>query len=145
MWPSLNETKSMWPSVGDKQGWNAKVVAPEPIYEARKGEKPRVVAALDVDNRRTMEAEITNRAVDFIKRNASTGKPFFAYVSFSLMHMPTLPNLEFAVSLATCPVHHPLAWQSASGPRQQRDRSHRGHVHNPSARGRSRSPEGSPD
>ena len=43
-----------------------------------------------------MEAEITNRAVDFIKRNASAGKPFFAYVSFSLVHMPTLPNLEFA-------------------------------------------------
>ena len=37
----LNETKSMWPSVGNKQGWNAKVVQPEPIYEARKGEKPR--------------------------------------------------------------------------------------------------------
>ena len=41
MWPSFNETKSTWPSVGDKQGWNAKVVPPEPIYEARKGEKPR--------------------------------------------------------------------------------------------------------
>jgi hypothetical protein len=94
--PSLNETKSMWPSVGDKQGWNAKIVPPEPIYEARKGEKPRVVATLDLDNRRTMEAEITNRAVDFIKRNASAGKPFFAYIPFSLMHIPTLPNLEFA-------------------------------------------------
>jgi arylsulfatase A-like enzyme len=68
MWPSLNDTKSMWPSVGDKQGWNAKDVAPEPIYDARKGEKPRVVATLDVDNRRTMEAEITNRTVDFTKR-----------------------------------------------------------------------------
>ena len=56
MWPSLNETNSMWPSVGEKQGWNAKRVEPEPIYEARKGEKPRVVANLDVDNRRTMEA-----------------------------------------------------------------------------------------
>jgi arylsulfatase len=96
LWPSLNETKSMWPSVGDKQGWNAKVVPPEPIYDARKGEKPRVVATLDLDNRRTMEAEITNRAVDFIKRNASAGKPFFAYIPFSLMHVPTLPNLEFA-------------------------------------------------
>lgn len=96
MWPSLNETKSMWPSVGSKQGWNAMVVEPEPIYEARKGEKPRVVATLDVDSRRTMEAEITSRAVEFIKRNASAGKPFFAYVSFSLMHMPTLPNPEFA-------------------------------------------------
>jgi arylsulfatase A-like enzyme len=95
-WPSSNETKSMWPSVGNNQGWNVKVVQPKPIYEARKGEKPWEVAKLDVDNRRTMEAEITNRAVDFIKRNASAGTPFFAYVSFSLMHMPTLPNLEFA-------------------------------------------------
>ena len=96
MWPSFNETKSTWPSVGDKQGWNAKLVPPEPIYEARKGEKPRVVASLNVDNRRTMEAEITSRAVDFIKRNASAGKPFYAYIPFSLVHMPTLPNLEFA-------------------------------------------------
>jgi arylsulfatase A-like enzyme len=96
MWPSLNETKGMWPSVGNNQGWDAKVVHPEHIYEARKGEKPRQVAVLDVDRRRTMEAEITSRAVEFIKRNASADKPFYAYVSFSLVHMPTLPNLEFA-------------------------------------------------
>jgi arylsulfatase A-like enzyme len=96
LWPSLNEAKGMWPSVGNKQGWNAKVVPPEPIYDARKGEKPREVAKLDLEKRRTMEAEITNRAVDFIKRNASASKPFYAYVSFSLMHIPTLPNPEFA-------------------------------------------------
>jgi arylsulfatase A-like enzyme len=96
MWPSLNETKSMWPSVGNKQGWDPKLVHAEPIYDARKGETAPVVGELDVDNRRTMEAEITKRAVDFIKRNASAGKPFYAYVSFSLLHMPTLPNLEFA-------------------------------------------------
>ena len=89
MWPSLDETKGMWPSVGTEQGWTSKVLAPEPIYEARKGERPRVVANLDVDNRRTMEAEITSRAVEFIKRNASAGRPFFAYVPFSLIHMPS--------------------------------------------------------
>ena len=49
MWPSLNETNSMWPSVGNKQGWNANVVPPEYIYEAHKGEKARQVAALNVD------------------------------------------------------------------------------------------------
>ena len=69
---------------------------PEHIYEARKGEKARQIAELDVDHRRTMEAEITSRAVEFIKRNANAGKPFYAYVSFSLVHMPTLPNPEFA-------------------------------------------------
>ena len=43
-----------------------------------------------------MEAEITTRAVEFIKRNATAAKPFYAYVSFSLVHMPTLPHPEFA-------------------------------------------------
>jgi arylsulfatase len=79
----------MWPSVGNKQGWNAKVVHPQHIYEARKGEEPRQVAVLDVDRRRTMDAEIASRAVEFIKRNASAGKPFFAYVPFAQVHMPT--------------------------------------------------------
>lgn len=96
MWPSSNETGGLWPSVGGRQGWNPKTVHPEHVYEARKGEGARQVAVLDVDRRRTMEAEITGRAVDFIKRNAGAGTPFYAYVSFSLVHMPTLPNLEFA-------------------------------------------------
>jgi arylsulfatase len=55
-----------------------------------------VVGELNIDNRRTMEAQITKHAVDFIKRSAGAGKPFYAYVSFSLVHMPTLPNPEFA-------------------------------------------------
>jgi arylsulfatase len=96
MWPSFNETKSAWPSVGNKQGWNPKVVQAEPIYEARKDEPARKVGELDLERRRTMEAEITARAVEFIRRNAKAGKPFFAYIPFSLVHMPTLPNPEFA-------------------------------------------------
>lgn len=96
MWPSLNETNSMWPSEGNKQGWGRKVVHPEHIYEVRKGEKPRQVAVLDVDRRRARDAEIAGRAVEFIKRNASAGKPFYAYVPFAQVHVPTLPNLGFA-------------------------------------------------
>jgi arylsulfatase len=95
-WPSLNDTHSLWPSVGAKQGWDPHLVPAEPIYEARKGEKPRKVAELNLDRRRGMEKEITTRAIEFIKRTAHSGKPFFAYVSFSLVHMPTLPNPEFA-------------------------------------------------
>ena len=95
-WPSLNDTHSLWPSVGAKQGWDPKLVSAEPIYEAHKGEKPVKVAELDLDHRRAMEKEITARAIEFIRRTAHSGKPFFAYVSFSLFHMPTLPNPEFA-------------------------------------------------
>jgi arylsulfatase A-like enzyme len=45
----------------------------EPIYEARKGKPAQKIGELNLDNRRTMEAEITKRAVEFIKRNARSG------------------------------------------------------------------------
>jgi len=96
LWPSMNETNGLWPSVGAKQGWKAKIVEPEPIYEARKGEKAQKIGVLDVEQRRLMEAEITRRSIDFMRRQVKAGKPFYAYVSFSLMHFPTLPNPEFA-------------------------------------------------
>ena len=95
LWPALNETDSAWPSLGARQGWDAKLVPLEPIYEARKGENARQVAQLDLERHRRMDAEITSRAVGFIKRQASSGKPFFAYVSLRLVHMPTTPNPEF--------------------------------------------------
>jgi len=96
MWPALNEAAGMWPSIGNKQGWDSKFAPPEPVYDARKGEKARQIGVLNLDTRRTMEAEITKRTVDFIKRNAKAAKPFYAYVSSSMVHMPALPNPEFA-------------------------------------------------
>ncbi len=96
MWTAQNQSNSMWPSFGNKQGWNADVVAPEPIYEARKGQKPRQVGTLNLQARLTMEAGITDHAVAFIQKNAREGTPFFAYVSSSMVHMPVLPNPEFA-------------------------------------------------
>jgi arylsulfatase A-like enzyme len=57
LWPSLNDTRSMWPSVGSKQGWDTNVVPAQPIYEAFKGEKPQQVGELDLDHRRAMEKE----------------------------------------------------------------------------------------
>ena len=96
MWSSVTETNGLWPSVGPRQGWTADLVPAEPIYEARKGEKAREVASLDLERHRRMDAEITARATAFIRRQAATGKPFFAYVALRLVHMPTLPNPEFA-------------------------------------------------
>jgi len=96
LWPNSNDTGSAWPSVGTRQGWDPKVVPLEPIYEARKGGAARVVAPLDLERQRRMDEEIVGRAASFIKRQASAGKPFFAYVSLRLLHLPTRPNPEFA-------------------------------------------------
>jgi arylsulfatase len=95
LWPTLNETNSPWPSVGSRQGWNPEVAPLEPIYEARKGEAARQVGQLDLARHRQMDEEITSRAAAFIKRQASAGKPFFAYVSLRLLHMPATPSPDF--------------------------------------------------
>ena len=183
----------MWPSVGDKQGWNARIVRPNPSTKRARARKPGRSGA-GLDNRRTMEAEITNRAVEFIKRNAkrrqavlclrcllarftcrrcrirsSLAKPATGIGPIAWPKWITAPARSSTPSrkpaskttpwssspatmarrrptpgkgtagrgaapisrrwkLAPCAVHHPLAGQSAGGPRQQRNRSYRGHV-----------------
>ncbi len=71
-------------------------VAPVPqILEGRRGEKTRNAAPYDLKARRLIDTEITRRAIDFIKRNAQAGKPFYAYVPFTLVHYPTLAHPDF--------------------------------------------------
>ena len=72
------------------------MVRAQPVYEARKGEKPRQVGALNLDQRLSMEKEITTRAAAFMKGNASEGQPSFADLSFALIHQQTLQNPQFS-------------------------------------------------
>jgi arylsulfatase A-like enzyme len=64
--------------------------------EGRKGEKSREVAVYDLDQRRLIDAEITRRTIDFMQRSVQAGKPFYAYVPFTLVHVPALPEGNFA-------------------------------------------------
>lgn len=95
MWSGSDHAEGLTPAIGSQQGWNPSLVPAQPIYEARRGEPARKVADLNLQTRRTLDAEITRRAVDFIQRNAKAGKPFFAYIPYSLVHMPVLPNPTF--------------------------------------------------
>ena len=61
--------------------------------EGRKGEKSRELVVYDLEQRRLIDAEITRRTIDFMKRSVQAGKPFYAYVPYTLVHFPTLPNL----------------------------------------------------
>jgi len=66
------------------------------MMEGSKGEKSRELAVYDLEQRRLIDAEITRRTIDFMKRSVESGKPFYAYVPFTLVHFPTLPNPKFA-------------------------------------------------
>jgi arylsulfatase A-like enzyme len=85
--------ESMFPS---QPGAKAAGIEFMHIMEGRKGEKSRELAVYDLEQRRLIDAEITRRTIDFMQRNVKAGKPFYAYVPYTLVHFPSLPNPKFA-------------------------------------------------
>jgi arylsulfatase len=65
------------------------------IVEARKGEVPHDVKPYDIQSRRTIDAELNKRAIDFMVRNVKKKSPFFAFIAYTQPHLPTLPHPDF--------------------------------------------------
>ncbi|NKB34879.1 MAG: sulfatase-like hydrolase/transferase [Pseudomonadales bacterium] len=70
-------------------------VEPPAILESRRGQQPRRVKDYDVPARREIDSELTERVIDFMERNTETNTPFFAFVPYTQVHLPTLPHPEF--------------------------------------------------
>ncbi|WP_201834783.1 arylsulfatase [Microvirga zambiensis] len=85
--------EAFWPSEPQAR---AAGVEFESVMEGRKGETSRKLQVYDLEQRRLIDAEIARRTIDFMKRSRDAGKPFYAYVPFTLVHFPTLPNPAFA-------------------------------------------------
>jgi arylsulfatase len=65
------------------------------ILTAKKGEKPTKVKPYNLESRRTIDSELTEKAIEFMKRNVKDNKPFFAFVPFTHPHIPTLAHPDF--------------------------------------------------
>ncbi len=84
--------ESFWPS---SQLAKSEHIAMTHIMEGSKGEKSRELEVYDFEQRRQIDQKITDKTIDFIKRNVQAGKPFYAYVPYTQVHFPTLPNRNF--------------------------------------------------
>src|SRR4029077_3398595 len=71
-------------------------LAPQPIYSRKKGEKAEVVATYDAAFRAGFDRKITSWAIDFMPRSKEEGKPFYVYLPYTQVHIPTIPDPEFA-------------------------------------------------
>lgn len=79
-----------------QSGFDAEVVGPPQIQQATRGNAPENVKEYNVTTRRTIDAELTDKAIDFMQRQTKAGKPFFLYLPYTQMHLPTLPHPDFA-------------------------------------------------
>ena len=65
------------------------------IYEGKKGSAPRKVKSYSLEERALIDAELTKRSIDFMKRQVRAKKPFFLYVPFTQTHYPANPHPDF--------------------------------------------------
>ena len=65
------------------------------IYNGRAGGKLEAVKPYNLELRRTIDQELTEKAASYIRAQAQGGKPFFLYLSWSRCHYPNLPSKEF--------------------------------------------------
>jgi len=78
----------------DSIGYDESIVEPPYVMEGTKGKLVEKKELYDLEMRRKIDAVLTQRSCEFIKRNGNT-KPFFLYVPLTQLHFPTLPHREF--------------------------------------------------
>jgi arylsulfatase len=65
------------------------------LWEGRTGQPTRTVKPFNMDTRRTLDREATERAVAFMERSAKARTPFFAFLPLTQVHFPTLTHPDF--------------------------------------------------
>jgi arylsulfatase A-like enzyme len=87
--------EAFWPGNSMFRPKSNPFVVPEHVMEGKKGEAPTHVKVYDLDVRPVIDRELTDKAKDFMSRQVKAGKPFFAYIPYTMVHMPVLPSPEF--------------------------------------------------
>ncbi len=77
-------------------GFDPAVVDVPQVMEGFAGQPARDVAVYDLEKRRLIDSELTEKTIDFMSRKAASDQPFFAYVPLTHLHFPTLPHPDFA-------------------------------------------------
>jgi arylsulfatase A-like enzyme len=87
--------EAYWPDNSQFRPTSDPYAHAEQVMEAKKGEVPTRLKVYNLAERRVIDRELTDKAKDFISRQVSAGKPFFAYIPYTMVHVPVLTSPEF--------------------------------------------------
>jgi arylsulfatase len=65
------------------------------VMDGMKGATPKKVRPYRLDYRPLIDKDLTDRAKDFMTRQAKAKKPFFVYLPYTATHFPTMPHPDF--------------------------------------------------
>jgi len=66
------------------------------VMEGRKGKEPKKVRPYRLGYRPLIDGDLTEKAIDFMGRQARAGRPFFVYLPYTATHYPTRSHPDFA-------------------------------------------------
>jgi len=65
------------------------------VMDATRGSTPSKVRPYRLDYRPLIDRDLTDKAINFIQRQAQADQPFFVYLPYTATHFPTLPHPDF--------------------------------------------------
>lgn len=65
------------------------------VMDGKKGSTPKKVRPYRLDYRPLIDRDLTDRAKDFMTRQAKAKKPFFVYLPYTATHFPAVPHPDF--------------------------------------------------
>jgi arylsulfatase len=78
--------------------FDPEVVAVPKIQQSTRGKPPEDVKIYDREARAGIDSDLTDLAIRFMARSVEENKPFFAYIPYTQVHLPTIPHPDFAGS-----------------------------------------------
>ncbi|MCX7314286.1 MAG: arylsulfatase [Alphaproteobacteria bacterium] len=87
--------EAFWPQSSIYRPDSNPGAAPAYLMESTKGPLPRKLKIYDLAERRIIDRTLTDKAKDFMSRQVRAGRPFFAYIPFTMPHHPVTPAPEF--------------------------------------------------
>ena len=65
------------------------------VMSSKRGETPVELEVFGREKRKTMDREITDQAIDFIRRKAEGDQPFFTFLTYTQTHEPVDPHPDY--------------------------------------------------
>jgi arylsulfatase len=80
----------------EQVGFDSAVAQVPQLLEGTRGQPVRPVEPYTLENRPLIDERIAEKSVAYIREHAGNERPFFLFVSWSLVHHPYLPHADFA-------------------------------------------------
>jgi len=80
--------RAFWPDSASFQKGSHPDAVFTHVMSAKRGEQPKELEVYGRAKRATIDREITDHAIDFIKRKTKASQPFFAYLPYTQTHEP---------------------------------------------------------